>query len=256
MVSHGISGAYHMGHLMKGGACIDAHLHIGQAEQTGIVQSRIDEHGYRTENHDSGNGHGGLVRLRLHDRFCPEHSSGPANGTARGSEQGKVLVHLEKTAEKNAEKNGDGDDDKVNDDGGKPHLNHALKSQPEAVKDDSQTQNLFRTELNPRHPGLRKIVPQRIGIEHSQNDAHNQRTEGKLLDKFKISNVKRRTRKKRYQQHPMQHTLSCLRCHIQIFKRAAKIVKLYESQRKSMDLTLSAAPDHIGITQLTTTYSD
>ena len=256
MVAHGIPCADHMGHLMKGGACIDAHLHIGQAEQTGIVQRGIDEHGYRPENHDSGNGHSGLVRLRLHYGFRPEHCRRSADGAAGGRKEGKILVHLENTAEKNTEENGDGDDDEVDDDGGEPYLDNALKSQAEAVQDDSQTQYLLRAELYARHPGLRKIVPQRIGIEHTQHDAHNQRTEGKLLDKFKISNVKRRTREKRYQQHPMQHTLSCLRCHIQIFKRAAKIMKLYESQRKSMDLTLSAAPDHIGITQLTTTYSD
>ena len=108
-----------------------------------------------------------------------------------------------------------------------------VKSQAEAVQDDSQTQYLLRAELYARHPGLRKIVPQRIGIEHTQHDAHNQRTEGKPLYKFEIRDVKRRTRKKRYQQHPMQHALSCLRCHIHMFKRAAKIVKLCKLQSPS-----------------------
>ena len=42
---HGVAGAHHVGHFMKGGSGKEAHLFRRQVQHSGPVQGRIQEHG-------------------------------------------------------------------------------------------------------------------------------------------------------------------------------------------------------------------
>ena len=56
------------------------------------------------------------------------------------------------------------DDDDVDDNGGQPHGGHLIQRQAESVEHDAGAQNLFRAELDARHPCLRKPVAQAVRV--------------------------------------------------------------------------------------------
>lgn len=135
-------------------SCVDTHLCFIESQKTGIVESRIHEHGYGTEYHYRGHSHSGLVCLRFHHRFSPEDSSCTADGVAGRRKQGKILIHLQEFSEPYTEKNGYDHYDQVYCYGGESYLNNTLESQTEAVKDDSEPEDLLGAELDARDPGL------------------------------------------------------------------------------------------------------
>ena len=112
-----------------------------------------------------------------------------AYGTSDGGHQRGLTVSPEKFADEYTYAQGSAYYDYVYHNGWQAYLEYLLKSEAEAVKDDTQPENLLGAELNSGSPGGRQSAAQRIGIYHSQNDADNQRAEGKLLDKIETGDI-------------------------------------------------------------------
>lgn len=62
-------------------------------------------------------------------------------------------------------------------------------SQSESIKHNTCSQNLFCTELNSRNPRVRDKVTQTVGIQHTQDNTNNERTQRQVLDPFKLCDI-------------------------------------------------------------------
>ena len=172
LFAHGVACPYRMGDFMDGAARKDTHLGRGQVEDSSVIECGEEEHGDGAENHYCSHGHGGLVGFGLDGAVYAHHRRGSANGAAAGCQQGDGAVHLEQLAQQDAQQDGARYDNAVNDDGGKPHSHHVLEAQAEAIEDDAQPQQALAREGYARHPSLRQLVAEAVGVCHAQYDAN------------------------------------------------------------------------------------
>ena len=175
--SHCIAGPDHMCHLMQSGAGVYAHPGLVERNGSGIVQGRVDEHGYCPENHYRGYGYCCLVRLWTDNGFCAEDSRGSADGASGGGQQGYVFVHFKEFPGRYPEQQGQYDHNQVYDHSFRPYRDYALESEPEPVQYYAYAENLFRAELYSRDPCLREVVPEGICVQHPQYYPYDKRAE-------------------------------------------------------------------------------
>ena len=174
---HRIARPHDVRHFVQRGAGVKPHLFGREVEDTGPVQSRIDEHRQRAENDDGGYRHGRLVRFALDDRFGPQHGRRPANRAPRGRQQREVAVHLQQPSDEQTQKDRGRHDDADYQQSGQADGDHALEREPEAVQDDAGAQDLLGAELYAGYPGGGQTVAQTVGVQHTEYDADNERTE-------------------------------------------------------------------------------
>ena len=128
----------------------------------------------------------------FHHGLCAEHGGRAANGTAGRGHQRGFAVDFKQFAEQYAEENGACHDDGIYGNGGQSYFCHLLKRQFEAVKHYARAQHSFRAELDARHPRLGQFVAQRVGVEHTEDNADNQRTERQVFYELELGDVESR----------------------------------------------------------------
>ena len=124
---------------------------------------------------------------------------GDANVTIAGSKASPVVNtattetietdNYMQFAEQYAQQQRSGHDDEVGRDGRKADGHDLLERELEAIEDYAGAQDLFGAELDARHPCLGQLVAQAVGVEHSQDDADNQRAERELLHEVEFCDV-------------------------------------------------------------------
>ena len=194
-----------MGHFMQRTARVDGHARVRKStEQPHPEHQRIEEHREGSENHDRGDSDGGLVTLALHDRFGAQHGRRAADGAARRGHQRRIAVDLQETAQQDSPENGDRHDDQIDGDGRNADSRHFGQRQAESVQDDAPAQQLLGAELDAGDPRFGQFVAKAVGVEHTQHDAHDQRTERQSFYDGKAGDVEGRERKQRDQQNSVQ----------------------------------------------------
>ena len=167
-----------MRHLVQGRSGIKPHLFRCQVQYACTVHGRIDKHRQSAENNDCRNGHRCFMRLAFHDRLGSQYGSSPTDRATGGCQQSEIFIHFQQTPDKQTYEYGSRHYNRIDQDGRKPDLGHALECQPETIQHDTGTQYLLRTKQNTGHPCLRQMVAQTVRIYHSQQDTDDQRTEG------------------------------------------------------------------------------
>ena len=79
-------------------------------------------------------------------------------------------------------------------------------------------QQLFRTEQDARHPRFGQMVAQAVGIEHSEQNAQNERAERETACRLRVGQIERCAREKCDEQDAVEdvsvffreHSLSCM----------------------------------------------
>ena len=192
--------------LMKRRAEIDCHLPVIQpVKNPAPVKDRIQEHGQCTENNHGRNSNCSLVRRAFHHRLGTEYGSRPAYCASHGCHQRRFTVNFQQTSRKYSYQKSPEHYHQVSGNGRKPYFSNLLERKAEAVKHDTQTQDLLRAELDARNPCLRKLVAEAVCIEHSQNYSDNQRAERQFPDKFKISYIECGKGEQHYQKDSVKH---------------------------------------------------
>ena len=194
-----------MGHFVKRAARIDGHARVRQGvEHPRAVHQGIEEHREGAENHDRGDGDGGLVPLAFHDRLSTQYGRRAADGTARRGHQRRVAVDLQQASQQDAAQDRDRHDDQVDRDGRYADSRHLGERQAEPVEDNAPAQHLLGTEPDAGHPRFGQLVAQAVGIEHAQHDTDDQRTERKPPDDGEFGDVERREREQRDQKNSVE----------------------------------------------------
>ena len=202
---HRIARPRHMGHLVQRTARIDGHARVREpVKHPRAVHQGIEEHREGAENHDRGDGDGGLVPLAFHDRLSTQYGRRAADGTARRGHQRRVAVDLQQASQQDAAQDRDRHDDQVDRDGRDADSRHLGERQAEPVEDDAPAQHLLGTEPDAGHPRFGQFVAQAVGIEHAQHDADDQRAERKFLYEGEPGDVECREREQDDQQNPVQ----------------------------------------------------
>ena len=126
------------------------------------------------------------------NRFGSQNSCRTADGAAGRGHEGCLAIHLQQFSQEQSQPQRSGNDDGIGGDGGQSYGGHFLKSQFETVQHHTRAENGFGAELDARHPCLGQPVAQGVGIEHSQDDTDDERTEGQIAYKVELGNVEGR----------------------------------------------------------------
>ena len=186
----GITCADHVGHFVERTAHIYGHAHIAQSfHPAHAVGDGIEEHTQGAEDDNGAHGHGCFVRFAAHHWFGAEHCSGSANCATRACHERGLTVQFKGLAQEDAEQDGAHHNNSIHDDSVHAYFSHLLEGEAETVEDYARTQHGLRAELDAWHPRLGQLIAQAVGIEHTQDDADNQRTKAERLDKLKACNI-------------------------------------------------------------------
>ena len=190
---------------MKRAAAEDSHLLGSQVDDARLISDRVEEHREGAEDHDGGHGHSRFVRLRAKGGFGAKHGRSSADARPDRRQKRDVAVHLEPFAHHDAAQDCHSHDDAVDRDARKSHFDHLLECQPEAVEDDAQTQHALRAILDSRCPRLRKMVAEGVGINHTEDDADDQRREGDGFQKLSFSDEEGGAGEERHEEHAVKN---------------------------------------------------
>ncbi len=140
-----------------------------------------------------------------HHALGAEHGRRTADRTARGGHQRRVGIHLHQAPQRHAQQQRRHHHDRIDRNGRQTDGRHLGERKPETVEHDTQPQQLLRTEPDARHPRLGQVVAQAVGIDHTEQDTHDQRTEREFAHEVEFGDVERRKREKSNEQNAVQH---------------------------------------------------
>jgi hypothetical protein len=218
--SHGVARSHDVCHFMDGASGEDAHLRGGQIEDAGSEEDGVEEHGERAEDDYRCHRDRCFVGFGLDGSIDTHHRRCAAYCAATRREQGDGAVHLQQFAQRDAQENGESYDDGVDDDGGQSHRDDVLKAEFETIEDDAEAQDALSGEGDARHPCVGELVAQAVGINHSEDDTHHERTEGKCFHPLHVADVKCGTGEECHEEHAVEHAAVFFRnFHILVFSR-------------------------------------
>ncbi|CUY71183.1 Uncharacterised protein [Serratia marcescens] len=181
----GVPGGDHLSHFVNGGAGVDAEGFLAERQPLEVfiqlIQPRVNEDSQGAEHHHGRDRYRHFAGIGLQHRLGGHHRRRAANAAAGADQYRGLAVDAEHfLAEPTGQQEGGDQGQRVDDNAAGAHVSDLLKGQPEAVKNNPQTQQALFGQL---HAAVTNGLPagvQRVAHQNAEQDRQRQRPQPQL----------------------------------------------------------------------------